>query len=298
MSKIDIEYLALCKKILGHGKTYENRNRNINRLQIPSYTFRHEFADGFPALSTKKLHWKGVVAELLWFLRGDNDIKFLNDNGINMWNKDAYNWHKKEGGLLTFEEFNSRGTGSVGQNYSVQWRNFNGNTDQIANIIRLAKDDIMSSRLKVSAWNASELNQTALPPCHTDFQIVGVPLDDNNFGFELHWAQRSTDVFLGLPFDIATYAALAKIIEKQIGYKALAIEGSLKCVHFYANQYDALNRLVNRDVNKHANCWLSMPSTVNADIDEVFKSYSISDFKLIDYTSDSALKVEMLAPKR
>ena len=300
MSKVDQEFQKLCKKIVNEGKEYENKNRGVKRLQIPSYTFRHDFNDGFPAITNKKLYWKGIVGELIWFLRGDNDVKYLNKNGIKIWNKDAFNWHKKHGGVLTFEDFEKKGIGSVGQNYSVQWRNFNGNTDQIKELVKNMALDIMSSRLKVNAWNPSETQLTALPPCHSEFQIIGVPLEDGNFGFELHWNQRSVDTFLGLPFNIASYGLLAKILEKVTGFKAIAIEGTLKCVHFYDNQYDAVKELLKRDPNKHSNCEALLPELVDifeTDIDVIFNSYKISDFKLSGYTSDDEIKVEMLAPK-
>ena len=233
MAKIDQEFQELCKKIQTEGKEYENKNRGVKRLQIPSYTFRHEFKDGFPAITNKKLYWKGIVGELIWFLRGDNDVKYLNDNGIKIWNKDAYNWHKKTANpVLSEEEFYKLGSGSVGQNYSVQWRNFNDKTDQIKELVDVMHKDIMSSRLKVNAWNPCEVDLTALPPCHSEFQVIGVPLENDKFGFELHWNQRSVDTFLGLPFNIASYGLLAKIIEDLTGYPALAIEGTLKCVHF------------------------------------------------------------------
>jgi len=300
MSKVDQEFQKLCKKIVNEGKEYENKNRGVKRLQIPSYTFRHDFNDGFPAITNKKLYWKGIVGELIWFLRGDNDVKYLNENGIKIWNKDAFNWHKKHGGVLTFEEFEKKGSGSVGQNYSVQWRNFNGNTDQIKDLVKNMALDIMSSRLKVNAWNPSETKLTALPPCHSEFQIIGVPLEDGNFGFELHWNQRSVDTFLGLPFNIASYGLLAKILEKVTGYKAIAIEGTLKCVHFYDNQYDAVKELLKRDPNTHLNCEALLPELVDifeTDVDFIFNSYKISDFKLSGYTSDDEIKVEMLAVK-
>lgn len=305
MSKIDQEFQALCKKILIDGKEYENKNRGVKRLQIPSYTFRHEFKDGFPAITNKKLYWKGIVGELIWFLRGDNDVKFLNDNNITIWNKDAYNWHKKTVfPTLSEEEFYKLGKGSVGQNYSVQWRNFDGKTDQIKNLIDDMRKDIMSSRLKVNAWNPCEVEMTALPPCHSEFQIIGVPLEDDKFGFELHWNQRSVDTFLGLPFNIASYGLLAKIIEDITGFKALAIEGTLKCVHFYDNQYDAVKLLLERDPDTHPNCEIELRLTDKKmancsyrDIDSIFNEYEIKDFKLIGYTSDEEIKVEMLAPK-
>jgi thymidylate synthase len=300
MATIDREFSELCKKILNEGKEYENKNRGVKRLQIPSYTFRHEFKDGFPAITNKKLYWKGIVGELIWFLRGDNDVKFLNDNGIKIWNKDAYNWHKKTADpVLSEEEFYKLGSGSVGQNYSVQWRNFNGKTDQIKQLFDDMKKDIMSSRMKVNAWNPCEVDMTALPPCHSEFQIIGVPLDNDEFGFELHWNQRSVDTFLGLPFNIASYGLLAKILEQITGFKALAIEGTLKCVHFYDNQYDAARELVSRNPDTHLNCEVTLP-TIDlpvTDIDKVFNNYKVSDFKLVGYTSDEEIKVDMLAPK-
>lgn len=301
MSKIDQEFASLCRKILNEGKEYENKNRGVKRLQIPSYTFRHEFEDGFPAITNKKLYWKGIVGELIWFLRGDNDVKYLNENGIKIWNKDAYNWHKKTAEtVLSEEEFYKLGCGSVGQNYSVQWRNFNGKTDQIKDLIDVMAKDIMSSRLKVNAWNPCEVDMTALPPCHSEMQVIGVPLEDGKFGFELHWNQRSVDTFLGLPFNIASYGLLAKIIEDLTGYKALAIEGTLKCVHFYDNQYDAVKLLLERNADAHPNCELEIKESDYArpvNIDTVFSNYNIKDFKLIGYTSDDEIKVEMLAPK-
>ncbi len=301
MAQIDVEYQDLCKKILSEGKEYENKNRGVKRLQIPSYTFRHSFENGFPVITNK-----GIKAELIWFLRGDNDVTFLNENGVDIWNKDAYNWHKKEFGDKAYSEqqFNEIGKGSVGQNYSVQWRNFNGKTDQIKDLVNEMRKDIMSSRLKVNAWNPSEINDTALPPCHSEFQVIGVPLEDGGFGFELHFNQRSVDVFLGLPFNIASYALLAKILEQITGYKALAIEGTLKCVHFYDNQYDAAKELLERDPNGHANCQVEVKQTdvMSADggfrdIDSIFNEYDVKSFKLIGYTSDEAINVEMLAPK-
>lgn len=310
MSRIDQEFQKLCKEILQNGKEYGNKNRGVKRLQIPSYTIKHSFNDGFPAITNKKIYWKGIVGELIWFLKGDNDVKYLNDNGINIWNKDAYNWYIKEDVLesingesrkFTFEEFSKRGRGSVGQNYSKQWRDFNGNTDQIELLVKNMKKDIMSSRLKVNAWNPSEIDLTALPPCHSEFQIIGVPLEGGDFGFELHWNQRSVDTFLGLPFNIASYALLAKILEQITGFKALGIEGTLKCVHFYDNQYNAVNELLKRDPNTHTNCELKRPVLSNIyenSIDVIFNEYKISDFNLIGYTSDDQIKVEMLSPKK
>lgn len=296
MAIIDKSFHKLCSKILSNGKEYNNIKRGVKRLQIPSYTFRHQFAYGFPVLTNKKIFIKGVVGELIWFLRGDNNVKYLNENGINIWNKDAYNWYKKNGGEESYENFEKVGIGSVGQNYSVQYRNYNGETDQIKSLIHNMKKDIMSSQLIVNAWNPSELNETALPPCHAFYQIIGVPLSDGNFGFELHWLQRSVDTFLGLPFNIASYATLAKILERITGFKALAIQGDLKCVHFYDNQYDAVKELLSRDTEKHSNCEIKVDFKVDDDINLMFENLKISDFKLVNYTCDKPIKVDMVAP--
>lgn len=322
MSTIDQTFRHLCNLIFEEGKEYENKNRGVKRLQIPSYTLRHSFDDGFPAITNKKLYWKGIVGELLWFLRGDNDVTWLNQYGITIWNKDAYNWYVKHHShngpdnsglvenpdgsyrMMTFEEFEAVGKGSVGQNYSVQWRNFNGKTDQILDLLEGMKADIMSSRLKVNAWNPSEIFETALPPCHSEFQVIGVPLGNGEFGFELHWNQRSVDVFLGLPFNIASYGLLAKILEHLTGFKALAIEGTLKCVHFYDNQYSAAIQLLERDPNKHPNCSLYVADTefsllgTSHPYDSAIRNLKIEHFKLMGYSHDAPIKVDMLAPKQ
>lgn len=313
MATIDREFQKLCKHLMDNGVEYENKNRGVKRLQVSSYTFRHSFDNGFPAITNKKLYWKGIVGELLWFLNGNNDVKYLNENGIKIWNKDAYNWYVKhhshnganneglkenEDGsfrMLTFEEFSAIGEGSVGQNYSVQWRNYNSNTDQIANLLADMAKDIMSSRLKVNAWNPSEVDKTALPPCHSEFQVIGVPLTNGEFGFELHWNQRSVDVFLGLPFNIASYGLLAKILEELTGFKALGIEGTLKCVHFYDNQYDAVSELLKRDPDTHPNCDIKINMNCSSGIDAI-SCMEIGDFVLDGYTCDPDIKVEMLAP--
>ena len=291
MAKIDIEFSKILKTVLTQGIEYNNDRRNVKRLQIPSYTFRHEFSDGFPALTLKKLAFKSVITELIWFLKGDNNIKFLNENHCKIWNKDAYNWHvKNEETPLHEDIFNDLGQGSVGQNYSVQWRNFGGKVDQISNLIRDMKADIMGSRLIVQAWNPLELDKTALPPCHSQFQIIGVPLGDGNFGFELHWYQRSNDVFLGNPYNIASYATLALILEKITGYKALAIQADMKCVHLYENQIEAAKEIITRDCLKFEKCELEIKDFEN------FENLLPGDFKLVNYDSFQAIKVEMVAP--
>ena len=301
MAKIDVSFINICGAILEYGKEYENKNRGVKRLQIPSYTFRHKFEDGFPLLSLKAVPFKMVIGELIWFLRGDNDVKYLNDNGIKIWNKDAYNWYKKydceRDDPMSFEEFDKQGIGSVGANYSVMWRDFDG-VDQIMRLIEDMKRDIMSSRLKVNAWNPAKIFDTALPPCHSEFQVIGVPLEDSKFGFELHWNQRSVDTFLGLPFNIASYGALAKILEAVTGHKALGIEGTLKCVHFYDNQFDAAAALMVRDPFINKPCDLKINKSFDSPHPYMFDNINIEDFELVGYEPQEPIKVEMLAPNK
>jgi thymidylate synthase len=276
---INRNYKNILEEVLANGAIYNNERRNVERLQIPSYTFRHDFEDGFPALGLKKLPFKTVVAELCWFLRGENTLEFLHKHNCHIWDADAKNWENKTG------EKNS-----VGQNYSKQWRDYGGKVDQIDILIDGMIKDIMSSRLKVEAWNPLELDDTALPPCHTGFQIIGVPLSTGEFGFELHWNQRSVDLFLGLPFNIASYGILAKILENITGYKALAIQGDLKCVHLYDNSVIAAQSLIFKE-DSFAAVELEIASDLwGEDLDPI-------NFRLIGYESHEAVKVEMIAPK-
>lgn len=229
MAKIDINYHTLLEKILQEGYKYEDPNRkDVQRLEIPSYTFRHEFKDGFPAITTKKLHYKNVVTELIWFLRGDTNIKYLVDNGCNIWNKDAYNYYLKTNNLLhdklrtriSFEQFPNyvkkhNNLGNLGPVYGHQWRNFNG-VDQIQRLINNLKEKPLATDHIVNSWNVGDLENMALPPCHYGFQVVVRPLNKikcdcsesqaiycgskcqiPQYGFELHWSQRSVDTFLG-----------------------------------------------------------------------------------------------------
>jgi thymidylate synthase len=342
MSKINNTYNQLLNTILEVGYKYPDPNRTgVERLEIPSYTFRHEFKDGFPAISTKKLHYKNVVTELLWFLKGDTNIKYLIDNGCNIWNKDAFKYFQRLGGKATYETFlNNIGNsynavisgytfGDLGPVYGKQWRDFSG-IDQIKELIQGLKDKPLGTEHLVSAWNPADKLNMALPPCHYGFQIVVRPLTkierlegknlwhymiepsheqlDNEqcvkYGFELHWNQRSVDTFLGLPYNIASYATLALIIEKLTGYKALAIQGDLKKVHLYDNSIDAVKEQLSRDPNKYDKCKLNFSEAFEGDtlnfrnglviiLDRIINEFKIEDFQLENYESYPAINVEM-----
>jgi len=356
MSKIDKSYHNLLDKILQEGYTYEDPNRKgVNRIEIPSYTFRHEFKNGFPAITTKKLHYKNVVTELIWFLRGDTNIKYLVDNGCNIWNKDAYNYYIKKMKeyqnknyidydipILNYNEFinqikNCKTNkdfielefqdidfnyilGDLGPVYGAQWREIydkNDNDisryDQIKTLINTLKNSPLGTQHIVNAWNVLDLEDMALQPCHYGFQIVVRPLNFRDFGseqyilekinslpeygFELHWSQRSVDTFLGLPFNIASYATLALILEKITGYKALAIQGDLKKVHLYDNSLDAVKEQLSRDVDKYDKCELKMDTLTEVQFQSGIKyinEIEPGSFKLVNYESYPHIKCEML----
>ena len=373
MSVVDKNYHNLLSKIMEEGYLYNDPNRkSVKRLEIPSYTFRHEFKDGFPAISTKKLHYKNVVTELIWFLRGDTNIKYLLENNVNIWNKDCLNRIEKlYGQKLTEEKLKKRiledGNdyyGDLGPVYGAQWRKWdtkqsvvvghNGSynefgtiiKDQISNLIKGLKEKPLATDHIVNAWNVGDLQDMALPPCHYGFQIVVRPLsidergteliniygiedyetqigfgklqfsddqleylDNKNvskYGFELHFQMRSVDVFLGCPYNIASYATLALILEKITGYKALAIQGDLKKVHLYDNSLDAVKEQLSRDVNKYDKCELTIGTTHGTynnlklfkenglQLNTLINNLFIDDFKLENYESYPHIKCEML----
>lgn len=353
MAKIDEKYNELSRLILNEGRRYEDPNRKgVYRIQIPKYNFVYDLKDGFPAITTKKLYWKGIVGELLWFLRGDTNIKYLIDNGINIWNKDAYNWNLKntdskalKNNIITKESlkkfldrsiFNKdsikHNWGNLGRIYGAQWRNWRGSVDdhkgfedrfeidQISNLIRNLKEKPLSTEHIVTAWNPAELDDMALPPCHFGFQIMVYPLsvseqklfkkdssdkgwtiskDRPKYGFDLVWSQRSVDTFLGLPFNIASYALLAHIIGKMVNMVPGKIHGDLRNVHFYENSIESIMIQLERDVNKYGKCELLIdPVAENKliyhKLDSALEKVDIWQFQLKNYKSHPTLPVEML----
>jgi thymidylate synthase len=364
MSVIDKTYHHLLQTILDDGFTYEDPNRKgINRIQIPSYTFKHDFKDGFPAITTKKLYWKGIVGELLWFLRGNTNIKYLVDNGINIWNKDALNYSNSgklgKGPIQTEEEFlkdvcnGTQMPGELGRVYGAQWRKWKGevnptfinkkgfgvvNTvfdelhttyiDQISNLIKGLKENPMGTKHIVTAWNPAELNDMALPPCHWSFEILVEPLTLKNrlnyfrknnskngtidydnrhhqfldfhniplYQFTLKWHQRSCDSYLGIPFNIASYALLAHIIGKMTNMIPKGIIGDLSNVHIYEPHLDAVKEQLSREVDKYnGNVFVNVKHMHEPNnIDKYINRLKISDFTLEDYKSYPAIPAEML----
>ena len=355
MAKIDHTYHNLLEKIFKEGYDYKDESRDVMCKQISSYEFRHNIRkDGFPAITTKKLYWKGVVGELIWFLRGDTNIKYLIDNNIHIWDKDAYNFTKKhyqdldvwsqkfdfiENGVKKKTTGNGFKFGELGRVYGAQWRKFgkysydieNGydkQIDQISDLIQNLMQNPMSRRHIVTAWNPAELDQMALPPCHWAFEILPRPLsleerrnitptfynNRNEVGldalnipkytFDLKFHMRSVDTFLGLPFNIASYALLMEIISQMTNMIPNELIGDLSNVHIYHPHIDAVKTQLKNDINKYNTSNLDISNVVNIDItkywnnlDMFTKRLEIKDFKLENYESYPAITAEMLAPK-
>ena len=316
MAKIDVKYHALESKILAKGYKYldpARKEQGINRIEIPTYAFEHRFEDGFPAITTKKLFWKGIVGELIWFLRGDTNIKYLQDNGIHIWDKDAANFSSK---------------GELGRIYGAQWRGWRTpyiyegdefeHTDQIDNLLKNLISNPMGTQHIVTAWNPAELDDMALQPCHWSFEVICQPLpkieseeslcevkkDAPSHGFTLKWHQRSVDTFLGLPFNIASYALLAQIIAQITGMVPLAIEGDLSHVHLYEPHLDAVKEQMSRTTNMYNStthliisdkikdlCALYAKGGIS--LDDLFIQMDIDDFTLSPYFSHKPLKADM-----
>ncbi len=290
---IDERYQELLQTILDYGKDKKDRT-GTGTKSIFGYTIRWDMTQGFPLLTTKRMPMKTIATELKWFLKGDTNIKYLVDNGCNIWNGDAYKNYvngtseelKKY--LATYEEFVdkiktddefAKVWGELGPIYGKQWRDWDETgEDQIINLINDLKTNPDSRRLIVNAWNVSELDQMALPPCHYGFQIYtkelsfherwalysDTPYDGNGLGMintldfmddeeiptrsiSLMWNQRSVDTFLGLPFNIASYALLLKLIAHEVNMVPDQLIGNLGDVHLYKNHIEQAKEQIERD---------------------------------------------------
>jgi len=264
MKHLDEKYQDILLDILHNGVEKEDRT-GTGTLSVFGKQFRHNMADGFPLLTTKKMAWKVMVTELLWFLRGDTNIKYLVDNGCNIWNGDAYkayrikvqDHYEKGGDVADMDQFlelvNEDGMsefGDLGPIYGKQWRNwFQYNkhvepvhVDQIAVLIDQLKTNPDSRRLMVSAWNVGDLDQMVLPPCHYGFQCY---VREGKY-LSLMWNQRSVDTFLGLPFNIASYGLLLEILAKEVGMIPDELIGNFGDVHLYSNHIEQAREQLTR----------------------------------------------------
>ena len=250
------QYQNLLKKLLNSGSKKNDRT-GTGTLSYFGHQMRFNLADGFPLVTTKKIHFPSVVHELLWFLKGDSNIKYLNDNGVSIWDE----WADQNGDL--------------GRVYGVQWRSWmssNGESiDQISNLMDSIKNNPDSRRHIVSAWNVGDLNKMKLPPCHALFQFYVV---DNKLSCQLY--QRSADVFLGVPFNIASYAILTHMIAQICGLEAGTFVHTLGDAHLYTNHLEQARLQVSREP-------MPLPTLkLNPDIENI-DDFKFEDFEVIDY---------------
>ena len=316
MNKLDKDYQALLQDILDNG--YEKGDRTgTGTISVFGRQIRHKMSDGFPALTTKKLAFKTMTTELLWFLRGDTNIKYLVDNNCHIWNGDAYkNFLKKSvphDHQETMEEFIykiktddefAKKWGELGPIYGKQWRDWNNigyGGDQIWNLISELKDNPDSRRLMVSAWNVSDLPTMILPPCHYGFQVytreLSIEEQSMNPGkyraISLSWNQRSVDTFLGLPFNIASYGLLLEIIAKEVNMVPDELIGNLGDTHLYLNHIEQANEQLTREIKELPTMKLSSGHNLRAALNNKPNEIDLDDFMLIGYDPHPAIKAPL-----
>ena len=257
------QYLNLLETILEKGVKKEDRT-GTGTTSVFGHQMRFDLSEGFPLVTTKKLHLKSIIHELLWFLDGDTNIKYLTDNGVRIWNE----WADENGDL--------------GPVYGAQWRSWkgaNGQTiDQITQVIDQIKNNPDSRRMIVSAWNVGELDQMALMPCHAFFQFY---VADGKLSCQLY--QRSADTFLGVPFNIASYALLTMMIAQVTGLKVGDFVHTLGDAHIYSNHMEQVNLQMSRETRK-------LPTMkINPEVKSIF-DFKFEDFELEGYDPHPHIK--------
>ena len=257
------QYHDLMEHVLNHGHKKEDRT-GTGTLSVFGYQCRYNLAEGFPLVTTKKLHLKSIIHELLWFLQGETNIKYLKDNGVSIWDE----WADEEGNL--------------GPVYGSQWRSWkgaNGETvDQITSVINQIKTNPDSRRLIVSAWNVAEIEKMALPPCHAFFQFY---VADGRLSCQLY--QRSADIFLGVPFNIASYALLTMMIAQVTGLKLGDFVHTMGDAHLYSNHIEQAKLQLTREFR------MLPKMTINPEVKNIF-DFKFEDFKLEGYDPHPTIK--------
>jgi thymidylate synthase len=260
------QYLDLLHRVSSEGTKKEDRT-GTGTLSIFGHQMRFNMEEGFPLLTTKKLHLKSIIHELLWFLKGDTNIKYLNDNGVRIWNE----WADEKGDL--------------GHIYGYQWRSWpdynGGYIDQISEAVNAIRNNPDSRRIIVSSWNVGDLNNMNLPPCHAFFQFY---VADGKLSLQLY--QRSADIFLGVPFNIASYALLLKMMAQVTGLKEGDFVHTLGDAHIYSNHLEQVKLQLSREP-RH------LPDMViNPDIKNIF-DFQFEDFYLKNYDPHPHIKGEV-----
>jgi len=321
MNTLDRKYQDLLVDIITDGKDKKDRTGTGTR-SVFGRQIRHHMSEGFPLLTTKKMAIKTMMTELKWFLKGDTNIQYLVQNGCNIWNGDAYKNYTTFMDDLTQEEFIEKiktndgfayEWGELGPIYGKQWRDWN-ETDQIRNLIDGLKDNPDSRRHMVSAWNVNDLEGMVLPPCHYGFQIYtrelnlderidyyngnSDPLNRSSDYFDWHmdiydvpkreislmWNQRSVDTFLGLPFNIASYATLLMLLAEELNMVPGEIIGNLGDTHLYLNHLDQAQEQISREPKPH------LPKLKLSNVDILNGEF---DYEVLHYHSHPTIKAPL-----
>lgn len=259
-------YQQLLKQIIDHGVAKSDRT-GTGTLSVFGYQMRFDLRESFPMVTTKKLHFKSIIHELLWFLSGSTNVRYLQENGVKIWDE----WADENGDL--------------GPVYGSQWRSWRGadgeTIDQISDVIEQIKSNPESRRLIVSAWNPAEISKMKLPPCHAFFQFN---VSQGELSCQLY--QRSADVFLGVPFNIASYAALTMMVAQVTGLKPGDFVHTLGDAHLYSNHLDQAQLQLSRAP-------YPLPKLkLNSQVDSIF-DFRFEDFELVDYQSHPHIKAQV-----
>jgi len=257
------QYEQLLRDVLERG-VQKNDRTGIGTISTFGHQLRFNLQEGFPLITTKKLHVKSIIIELLWFLRGDTNTKFLRDNGVTIWDEWADN------------------TGELGPIYGYQWRSWptpdGKHIDQISQSIESLKNNPNSRRILVSAWNVADIHKMSIPPCHTFFQFF---VAEKKLSCQMY--QRSADLFLGVPFNIASYALLTMMVAQVCGYEPYEFIHTFGDTHIYLNHLDQVRLQLQRDVRPFPKVKL------NSSVKDIF-SFRYEDFEIIDYNPHPSIK--------
>ena len=260
------QYLDLLDRILKEGTKKEDRT-GTGTISVFGHQMRFNLEEGFPCLTTKKLHLKSIIHELLWFLAGDTNVKYLQENGVRIWN----DWADENGDL--------------GHVYGYQWRSWpdykGGHIDQISEVVETLKKNPDSRRIIVNAWNVADIENMNLPPCHAMFQFY---VADGRLSLQLY--QRSADCFLGVPFNIASYSLLLLMMAQVTGLKPGDFVHTLGDAHLYLNHIEQAKLQLTREP-------YALPKMkINPDVKDIF-GFKFEDFSLEDYTAHPHIKAEV-----
>lgn len=293
------QYLELLAKIRHKGVVRDDRT-GTGTMGIFGYQMRFDLGKGFPLLTTKRVFMKGVIHELLWFLKGDTNIKYLVDNGVHIWDSDAYRYYNElciKHGVLPVDmdtflaaagvesPIEGYRFGDLNHVYGYQWRSWRSyqgeSIDQIKQVIDTIKHNPSSRRMIVSAWNVAEVGEMALPPCHTMFQFF---VAEGKLSCQLY--QRSGDSFLGVPFNIASYALLTMMIAKECGLQPGDFVHTLGDAHLYLNHIEQADEQLSREPRQ-------LPTLrLNPDVKSIF-DYTYDDIELLGYDPHPAIKAPL-----